>query len=388
MNSEARAKTWQKLYGVSNPSKLTAYRNARSQAMGGKGNKCHLDALPDLPEGLKSGKYYVYVLLDTRCRSRRYRYVGYEPFYVGYGKLGRVLEHFKEYTAKKSLKNNIIRKIITETGNWPKFKILQSDLTLRQAKRREVEIIRMYGRRDVGNGPLANHTDGGDGFTGRVYKLSDEAEARRVANIIETSIGRTAEQRADTSKKLSIRLRARHKGESRARKEKRMCAIAESLRARGSDSWNSFVKEHQLLKRFTFSKYSSARAKVTCTCKVCKTVWQVSPHTFRKLVLEGRSLCQTCRHLSAEYKDERKRAGDAISRTKVQNNLLFWASKDAEYHKFLRRHTTLSTKVRINGTAAFYEYQPHICVVCKSEFQYIPQRVLKQTLARLHSCRG
>ncbi len=106
----------------------------------------------------RSGKFYVYIL-SRPCGS---------PFYVGCslarpGRAPRLLDHEKQAkTARKSLKCDIIRKIWREGGEV--LRIVDSwhdgadGMFLR-----EMELIKLIGRRDVGFGPLANGNDGGTG---------------------------------------------------------------------------------------------------------------------------------------------------------------------------------------------------------------------------------
>lgn len=123
-------------------------------------------------------KYYVYLLLDNRKPSQIYygEYtIANQPFYVGKGKNNRVNEHFRPSVLKRNgLKNNIIKKIIDETGEYPIIYKIFNDLTEEDAFKKEVELIQLFGRIDKASGILANHTDGGEGHSGynepKLYK--------------------------------------------------------------------------------------------------------------------------------------------------------------------------------------------------------------------------
>lgn len=107
-----------------------------------------------------SGKFYVYVL----------SYPDETPFYVGCGRAGvrhpRILDHEKLAVGssryRQSLKSGIIRKIIRQGGSVLKS-IDSWHLTLDAMFERETELITSFGRRDLGNGTLANGNDGGTG---------------------------------------------------------------------------------------------------------------------------------------------------------------------------------------------------------------------------------
>lgn len=89
------------------------------------------------------------------------------PFYVGYGKNNRHLDHLNEAIRKptpqtKEHKLNTIRKIIRE-GMEPIIEIIDSELSKEQACELEIFLISEIGRMDKNKGPLTNLTMGGDG---------------------------------------------------------------------------------------------------------------------------------------------------------------------------------------------------------------------------------
>jgi hypothetical protein len=90
-----------------------------------------------------------------------------EPFYIGIGKTER-----RAY--RKDSRNSHWKNIILKTEY--DIEILFDDLTWEQACEKEIELIKLYGRKDLGLGTLVNMTDGGDGvdFTPQVRKkISD-----------------------------------------------------------------------------------------------------------------------------------------------------------------------------------------------------------------------
>lgn len=76
-----------------------------------------------------------------------------EPFYIGIGKDVKRAFH-------KTKRNDLWNKIVSKTKY--EVEILFHDLTWEQAQEKEKEFIKLYGRKDLGLGPLANLTDGGD----------------------------------------------------------------------------------------------------------------------------------------------------------------------------------------------------------------------------------
>jgi hypothetical protein len=106
-------------------------------------------------------KYYVYA---------HYK-IGEEniPFYIGKGKNGRA---YSKYQRSKHW-NNVVEKY----GGFH-VKILCENMSEMNALLVEKQLIGMFGRSDLGNGPLVNHTDGGEGFSGFIQP--PEMRARRI----------------------------------------------------------------------------------------------------------------------------------------------------------------------------------------------------------------
>jgi hypothetical protein len=85
-----------------------------------------------------------------------------EPFYIGIGS-DMTFKRAKEKSRRSQLWNKIIAKTDYEV------EILVDDITFDYAKLKEIEFIKLYGRIDLGNGTLANLTDGGDGLINRIF---------------------------------------------------------------------------------------------------------------------------------------------------------------------------------------------------------------------------
>lgn len=80
-----------------------------------------------------------------------------EPFYIGIGKTER-----RAYSNKN---RNKYWSHITQNIEY-EVEILFDDLTWEKACEKEIELIKLYGRKDLGVGSLVNMTDGGDGVLG------------------------------------------------------------------------------------------------------------------------------------------------------------------------------------------------------------------------------
>ena len=99
-----------------------------------------------------------------------------EPFYVGKGHNGRILQH----TCLSEDSNPFKYKVIRKTGE-PLFSLDITD-TEEEAHDREIELIQILGRRNTGEGPLTNLTDGGEGNVGWVgLRGGDNPRARELS---------------------------------------------------------------------------------------------------------------------------------------------------------------------------------------------------------------
>jgi hypothetical protein len=91
---------------------------------------------------------YKHIRLDTN-----------EVFYVG-------ISSTKRRPYDRSCRSEFWKNIVKKSGY--RVEIVFKNLTWEQACEKEIELINLYGRRDLGNGPLVNHTDGGDGNLGQI----------------------------------------------------------------------------------------------------------------------------------------------------------------------------------------------------------------------------
>lgn len=106
-----------------------------------------------------NGKYYLYrhIRLDT-CQPFYIGIGGKEASKGGYYRAARVSNRNKIWNdIYKGCKGNIAVEILSESDSWQFI------------KRKEIEFILLYGRKNNSSGILANMTDGGDGSVGAVY---------------------------------------------------------------------------------------------------------------------------------------------------------------------------------------------------------------------------
>lgn len=107
--------------------------------------------------------YYVYqhIRVDTN-----------EVFYIGIGTKGSKRKYSNKYKRALSKRGrNRFWGFIVEKTKY-KVEIIEESEDRNYISRRETELIKKYGRRDLGLGPLVNFNDGGAGAVGR--PLSDE----------------------------------------------------------------------------------------------------------------------------------------------------------------------------------------------------------------------
>ena len=100
---------------------------------------------------------------------RHIRLDKYEPFYIGIGTKNKQDLKYNDYRrAKSKTKRNIFWHNITAKSDY-KVEILLESNNYEFIKNKEIEFIKLYGRKDLNQGSLVNFTDGGDGNKGIIY---------------------------------------------------------------------------------------------------------------------------------------------------------------------------------------------------------------------------
>lgn len=99
-----------------------------------------------------------------------------QVFYVGKGKNRRNFYNYER--AHQPHKNPIWQRIVAKCGGRYEVEIVMEFETAEECVRKEIELIRLYGRTDQKCGMLCNLTNGGEGGYGRIYS-EKQREARR-----------------------------------------------------------------------------------------------------------------------------------------------------------------------------------------------------------------
>jgi hypothetical protein len=127
---------------------------------------------------------------------RHIRFDKNEPFYIGISRGAKPNNH----RAKSSQGRNVIWKNIANKTEWD-VEIMMDGLTWGEAKLKEIEFVKLYGRINKKTGILSNMTDGGDGGLGVL--ISEESRIKR------SEISRKKGISKETRKKMAEKLRGR-----------------------------------------------------------------------------------------------------------------------------------------------------------------------------------
>lgn len=114
--------------------------------------------------------FYVYVYRDPRPTKNN------QPVYVGKGTGDRDLSHWSRGSHNKPFQDFIAHLKVRGLVATCERVFETEDESAAFAK--EVELISLYGRRNLGKGPLFNLTDGGEGATGAVRSEAEKAHLR------------------------------------------------------------------------------------------------------------------------------------------------------------------------------------------------------------------
>ena len=107
--------------------------------------------------------YYVYALLDPRLPTASYGRLKFVPKYVGKGRGARAkVSAFLEARYMDSPKSRWVRRLQRE-GLEPILVFWKTGIAETEAFRIERRLIVKYGRKAVGEGPLLNRSNGGEG---------------------------------------------------------------------------------------------------------------------------------------------------------------------------------------------------------------------------------
>jgi hypothetical protein len=100
-----------------------------------------------------------------------------EVFYVGIGSDSKY-----KRAKNKSLRTDYFKKIINKSKC--RLDIVFDNITWEEACQKEIKLISLYGRKDLGKGTLINFTDGGEGRKGSQNKITPVYQIDLQGNII------------------------------------------------------------------------------------------------------------------------------------------------------------------------------------------------------------
>lgn len=105
-----------------------------------------------------------------------------QPFYIGIGKKPKKYNTFEREYRRAFDKNSRNRfwKFITDKSEYRVEIVFETD-SHEEVKEKEIEFIKLYGRRNLGKGTLTNLTDGGDGTKGVKFKGGKTPKKQKAA---------------------------------------------------------------------------------------------------------------------------------------------------------------------------------------------------------------
>jgi len=230
-------------------------------------------------------KYYVYIYLNP-LKSGNYNYGKYhfdfEPFYVGQG--NRLYQHLTTHNLKyTTIKVNIIKKILKENQK-PIIIKLHENMLESDSFNKEMELIKLIGRRDLNEGSLANMTNGGDGSSGNIVseetrnKMSESSKGEKNWNYDKTHSEETRKKMSDVLKGKIHTLEHRRKN-------------SEANKGKTSGCKNPSAKKYKIIDPNGNEYIAYDTLKLFCKNN------NLSIHTFRKYVDNGKiPKCRYSKH--------------------------------------------------------------------------------------------
>ena len=173
-----------------------------------------------------------------------------EVFYIGIGKD----ETRSRVTSKRSdYWNNIVKKYGYD------IEILFTDLTIDEACEKEVELIKKYGRRDLGKGSLVNLTDGGEGPTG--HKHSEETKMK-IGEASKKRIYKKGYKHSEEAKKKIAEANRNRSEETRQKLKTRLgTTLSEELKKKISKSNTGLKRTEEQKKRISAASKEAWRIR-------------------------------------------------------------------------------------------------------------------------------
>ena len=137
-----------------------------------------------------------------------------EPFYVG---IGSDSDNYKRAYEKSRRSLHWTR--ITDKISY-EVEIIMDNMTWEQACKKEKEFISLYGRVDLNEGTLCNHTDGGEGL----FNPSEEIRNKKRISMIGKNKGeKNGMKRPESRAKASLSRIGKYKGSNHPRSVSVIC---------------------------------------------------------------------------------------------------------------------------------------------------------------------
>lgn len=220
-------------------------------------------------------KFYVYVFLDPNVNGV-FKYEDYEfeyePFYVGKGSGRRIYKHFNCYVKNMNDNTYKYRKIrhIQSNGKEPIIKMVIEKISEKEAFSIELKLIKIIGRYDKGLGPLTNHTDGGEGNSGRITSEETKKKISESLKKCDRIYGpRTKEHKEYMSNILKGRvspMKGKHQSDEAKKKISDNNAKSNIREVIQMDKEGNFIREWPNMS----SVYNQLNIQISSICNCCK----------------------------------------------------------------------------------------------------------------------
>lgn len=169
---------------------------------------------------------------------RHIRHDKNEPFYIGIGSDDRY-----KRANELARRSDFWKKIVNKTKY--DIEILFDNISFEEAKEKEIEFIKIYGRKDLNTGTLVNMTDGGDGTVNKVItdeyrkNLSNAAKGRILSK---EQKERLSQLRKGVPNSLETRAKISAANKGRKRSEKQMAACRDRVGKKNPNWGNTGIK--------------------------------------------------------------------------------------------------------------------------------------------------